>query len=349
MVIVAALAGAASAAVLARRRRGGSRAAPALAMVSPAPVRRTTPLFTASAPPQVASAGGKQRQQNNGARERPPAPRPPERRPRPVSPAPEPPRKPRSRVAPPPEPPPRPVGPVHDPPAKPRSRAAPPDPAIAWTAEIDWREKDGTGRFRVVATAQDGRTAVVAQSAVLEWPPRSPEAVKALTAAADRLEASLVAAGWRKLTPGASWYARRFDWEPARAGTRPAEAPGGSGRFRRARAWPSGTEERWRCEITWHAGYLSSYFEATVYPPGRKRGKPIAASERFKWLLMGDPEPSQAEHLREARRLATALRDAGWKRLDGGSAWYAARFIWPGEDAPPERLELTPEIEGGSR
>jgi hypothetical protein len=186
---------------------------------------------------------------------------------------------------------------------------------------------------------------------LLEWPPSSPDAVQALTVAADRLEASLLGAGWRKLAPGAAWYARRFGWEPARAGTTPPEAQGGSGRFRRARPWPRGTEERWRCEVTWHAGYVSSYFEATMYPPGRKRGKPIGASERFKWLLMGDPEPSEAAHVREARRLAAALLDAGWKRLDHGADWYGARFVWPGDGAPPERLELAPvapEMEGGS-
>jgi hypothetical protein len=323
MVLVAALAGGACAALLARRRRkdDGGRAGSrqALAMVVPAAMRRGAPLLTSPAAPDVAHAADNRRRPPDGGGKTP------DRGPPPIRAVPDP------------------------PPPGPSSGTSPPDPTIAWTAEIDWREKDGAGRFRVIATARDGRTAVVGRSTWLEWPPSSPDAVEALTAAADRLEASLVKAGWRTLAPGPSWYARRFGWEPARTAARPPEAPGGSGRFRRARPWPSGTEERWRCEITWHAGYVSSYFEATMYAPGRKRGKPIGASERFKWLLMGEPEPSHAEHVREARRLAAALRDAGWKRLDHGAAWYAARFVWPGEGAPPEQLERAPEIEGGTR
>jgi hypothetical protein len=325
MVLVAALVGGASAALLARRRRkdDGDRTAsrPSVGMVVPAALRRGAPLLTSPAPLDVAHAADNRRRSRQGGRN------PPDRGPRPIRAVPDP----------------------SDPPAPARSGlATPPDPASAWTAEIDWREKDGVGRFLVIATARDGRTAVVGRSGSLEWPPSTPDAVQALTAAADGLEASLLDAGWRKLAPGESWYARRFGWEPARAGapSRPHDVQGGSGRFRRARPWPTGTEERWRCEITWHAGYISSYFEAMMYPPGRKRGKAIGESGRFKWLLMGEPEPSQVEHVREARRLAAALRDAGWKRVDHGAGWYAARFVWPADGAPPDQLELAPEMKG---
>ena len=38
-----------------------------------------------------------------------------------------------------------------------------------------------------------------------------------MTDAAETLAATLVAAGWKALPPGHSWYAKRFAWEPAAA------------------------------------------------------------------------------------------------------------------------------------
>jgi hypothetical protein len=123
----------------------------------------------------------------------------------------------------------------------PQATAAPPAPRRAWTAEIDWRPADGEACFRVVARpAQGPGTAVVAESARLEWPPTSPAAVAALTAAAEALEARLVAAGWRPLPPGDAWYAKRFAWEPE------ARVPPASGRFARRAARPEGSEALWR-------------------------------------------------------------------------------------------------------
>jgi hypothetical protein len=236
-----------------------------------------------------------------------------------------------------------------DPPARdPGGAGPPPDRTVAWTAEIEWRDAEGSGRFRVVARATDGRSAVVGRSRALDWPPSGPEAGQALSAAVDRLEAGLTGAGWGKLAPGTAWYARRFGWEPTPAAVGPrASAPSGSGRFKRP-AWPQGTEERWRCEITWRAGYVSSCFEATAYAPGQHRGEPIGASERFKWLLADEPDPARSDHLREARKLAAALRATGWERLARGPKWYAERYVWPGDGPPPGRLEPARATKGGS-
>jgi hypothetical protein len=223
--------------------------------------------------------------------------------------------------------------------------AAPPDRAVAWTAEIDWRAADGAGRFRVIARSADGRTAVVGQSGPLAWPPGDPDAVQALTTAADRLEGALVGAGWTALAPGTAWYARRFGWAPDAAADPP---PRSAGRFRPAHVWSNGTEERWRCEITWHAGYITSHFEATVYAPGQRRGNPIGESDRFMARRIDDSSPPETAQLREVGRMAAALRAAGWQRLGRGTEWYAERYVWPGDGTPPERLEPASVTKGGT-
>lgn len=99
-----------------------------------------------------------------------------------------------------------------------RKRSPQPEPAPlpspGWTAEIEWCEAEREAWFRAVARAARGSaTAVVAESARLGWPPAGASAALALTAAAEELEARLVAAGWRPLGSGDAWYAKRFAWE----------------------------------------------------------------------------------------------------------------------------------------
>jgi hypothetical protein len=188
--------------------------------------------------------------------------------------------------------------------------------------------------------------------------------VQALSAAADALEAALLAAGWQPLPQGSAWYSKRFQWEPAAAAAHSAE-PGGrpaaqrtsqrptdssgrpaprrtepSQRFKReATAWPQDGRERWRCEIKWDAGYLNSRFQAVVYPPGGKPGRPAAASKPFKLTLRGEPDPHSERYRAEARALATAMQTAGWDPIGRGNAWYAERFVWRGDGEPPERVD----------
>jgi hypothetical protein len=104
--------------------------------------------------------------------------------------------------------------------AAPAPAASPPDRRVAWTAEIEWRHTDGESRFCVIAKGAGTGTVTVAQSRPLEWPPSGPAAVQAMTDAAEALAATLVAAGWKPLPPGHSWYAKRFAWQPAAAGAR---------------------------------------------------------------------------------------------------------------------------------
>jgi hypothetical protein len=128
-----------------------------------------------------------------------------------------------------------------------------------------------------------------------------------------------------------------------------------SGRFARAVPWPDGTDELWRCEIEWDAGYLSSRFGAVAYPPRGKRGRTVGTSARFRWLLMAEPDPlpdattptprarAQAQEVQEAvRRMVAALEAAGWERAGRGAHWYAERFCWRREGSPPARIEPAP-------
>jgi hypothetical protein len=99
--------------------------------------------------------------------------------------------------------------------ADPAPEGSPPDRRLAWTAEIEWRHSDGESRFCVIARGPG--TVTLARSAPLEWPPTGPAGVQAMTDAAEKLAATLAAAGWKALPPGHSWYGKRFVWEPVGA------------------------------------------------------------------------------------------------------------------------------------
>jgi hypothetical protein len=154
--------------------------------------------------------------------------------------------------------------------------AAPPDPHHAWIAAIEWRDSDSGSHFCVVARAARGDPGtVLTKSGPLEWPPTTAASVKALGAAAEKLEASLAAAGWEALPSGSEWYAKRFFWKPVvedPTGS-PAAPQRGSSRFAPRAPGPEDTKSR-RCEIEWEAGSVASRFRASVYGPGyRRRGK----------------------------------------------------------------------------
>jgi hypothetical protein len=98
----------------------------------------------------------------------------------------------------------------------PASALVPPDGHEVWTAEIEWRQTNAGARFCVVARGGDGTREVnVAESRPLDWPPQRGDSVRALGEAAEELEAAVLAAGWRPLPPGSTWYAKRFSSEPA--------------------------------------------------------------------------------------------------------------------------------------
>ena len=108
----------------------------------------------------------------------------------------------------------------------------PPEPQRKWIATIGWRHTDAESRFCVSArAAEGGPETVVAESDPLQWPPAGATAVRALSGAVAKLEASLVAAGWKALPPEREWYAKRFAWEPAVEGQ--TVQPPGSSRFAR--------------------------------------------------------------------------------------------------------------------
>jgi hypothetical protein len=216
--------------------------------------------------------------------------------------------------------------------------AAPPDPGRAWTAEVYWRQTGDDARFFVIArpVGSEGAT-TIAESRPLAWPPMDSASVQALADAARDLHSALASAGWRALPPGRAWYAKRFAWDAAGPRTAaPAEDPT---LFGPVPAWPDSTADRWRCEITWDAGWVESRFRALAYRPGGRRGRAIATSSPLRWLLMGRPNARSREHLEAVRSLAGALEAAGWERAGRGAGWYSERFAWGTGGAPPDRLE----------
>jgi hypothetical protein len=230
----------------------------------------------------------------------------------------------------------------------------PPDPDSRWTAEIQWARSGETARFCVVVRDERGRDEpVIARSEPFDWPPEGTEAVQALVGAADALSEALTIAGWKPLPRGEAWYAKRFEWEPAPVSSWAPPRPGPTAapveptpaptkRFRTVE-WPPGTEALWRCAITWRPGYTRSRFEVVMHDPaGEADDRVIAASPPFKWLLMGDPDSSNAMFRGAALDLATALESAGWERVGVGAPWYAARFVWRGEEPPPDEILVAP-------
>jgi hypothetical protein len=223
-------------------------------------------------------------------------------------------------------------------------KAAPPDRGRAWTAEIEWRELEDGARFVVVAVpASSGRAATIAETPTLAWPPADRGSVRALGSAAADLEGALVRAGWAPAGRGRAWYAKRFAWEPdahtAEPAPAPSAAPETAALFAPRPRWPDATAGRWRCEIGWQAGWARSRFRAVAYAPGVRRGCEVRASGPLPGLLMAQPSSASADHRRELDGLTVTLTDAGWEPAGTGGGWYARRFYWPGDAAPPVRSQ----------
>jgi hypothetical protein len=213
----------------------------------------------------------------------------------------------------------------------PAATALPPDPASVWVAEAAWNEADGHAWFHVVARDPDGlRESTVAESARFDWPPSEATGVQTLTAAAERLESALLAAGWTPLPPGSAWYAKRFAWEARTGATEPATAAPPS-EPRGADAAPAQAS----CEIEWGTALVNSRFQAVVHDPGSRRGRPVGVSAA-KWFFMSDPDPALPEVHAALRRLADTLEAAGWEPAGRGRHWYSERFAWRGAGPAPE-------------
>jgi hypothetical protein len=219
---------------------------------------------------------------------------------------------------------------------------APPDPERVWTAEVEWRQAGGEARFVVSALpVGPGSATTIAESPPLAWPPTDAASVDALSDAAHALQAAMLSTGWRALEPGSAWYSKRFAWGPPAVpapAPPPAPAEAAPGLFAPVPAWPTSSAGRWRCEITWDAGWAESRFQAVVYRPRRRRGRAIGASPGLRWLLMGNPDARSQEHRECVGSLAGALEAAGWERAGRGSGWYSERFVWPHDAPPPDRL-----------
>ena len=239
-----------------------------------------------------------------------------------------------------------PVTDAEPPPRTPREPEAtrPPDPDVPWTAEIGWERAPGRCRFVVVAAIGEyDEREPLARSAWLGWPPSARSPVSALAEAVAELEQALLGAGWEPLHRGDAWYAKRFSWTPALAEPlgpiidlptsaddvelEPFAAPR---RFVRAPEWPDGTDGRWRCEIRWDAASKHARFRAVALAPDDGGDRTVGHSASVSSPFTGDEAVSSLEQ---------ALLAAGWERAGRGAEWYAQRFVWRGDGAPPERTE----------
>ena len=219
----------------------------------------------------------------------------------------------------------------------------PPDPRRAWTAEVQWTDTC----FAVIARAgQRGKEVSLATSRPLQWPPADQKAVSGdepgggAPRGVDARGGLDAATARRRLVLQALHLGGDRAATSRRTGS-PTETAA-SGRFKRQTEWPAGSEQLWRCEIKWHAGYANSDFRAVAHGPKRHRGVTLGHSETFKWLLMDDPEASDARFVEQVRGLADRLTAAGWEPVGRGPNWYELRFVWRQEGAPPEQLDPAP-------
>jgi hypothetical protein len=212
----------------------------------------------------------------------------------------------------------------------------PPDPRAEWAAEIAWTSGATSSLFQVIARHAAGQPLILAESAPVEWPPSRPQSIRGMSDAAEALNSRLLEAGWRPLPPGSAWYAKRFAWDP------PAQPAPGSGPplIALQRDWPEETEQLWRCEIEWAAGYARSRFRAVSYPPGKQRGHVVGTSAAFTWTMKEPPDPRSPAQVGEVRKLTRALRAAAWEPVGRGPRWYSARCVWRGDEPPPPRLRI---------
>jgi hypothetical protein len=246
--------------------------------------------------------------------------------------------------------------------AAPPTRHAPPRPSVSrrpasdprWTAEIIWREAADRGVFQVLARNAEGQPTIIAQSPNLPWPPRGPESLGDLGRAVDALSAGMREAGWTAMPRGDSWYSLRFGWTSASSPVAPQQRPSDPRTPSAARSqpmaaapartgvapreWPADTAELVRCQIAWASGYRSSRFEAVVYEPGRRRGQAIGGSEPFAWMLKGEPEWQNQQHVAAVKRLCVQLMADGWEDVGRGPEWYARRFVWRADAPAPDRI-----------
>jgi hypothetical protein len=91
--------------------------------------------------------------------------------------------------------------------------------------------------------------------------------------------------------------------------------------------------DTWTCELTWSASVRSRVFYARATAPGEGPVE-IARSAKVNWPPFLPPTP-EAELVAAARTVARALVNAGWTPTTRGGYWYAQRFAWARDGAPP--------------
>jgi hypothetical protein len=133
-------------------------------------------------------------------------------------------------------------------------------------------------------------------------------------------------------TPSRAPTRRTATPAPAAANSvRPTSAPAPAATPPRRQApVPSAT---WKCELAWSASRRGAAFYAQAVAPGEEPLL-VASSPRLDWPPTMTPSPDP-ELVAAARALARALLNAGWTPTTKGSSWYAQRFAWTHDGAPP--------------
>jgi len=74
-----------------------------------------------------------------------------------------------------------------------------------------------------------------------------------------------------------------------------------------------------------------------MLPALREQAEVSAASPfaALRWPAKADPEPDSPEGRAALAQLIRELLAAGWEREGRGRHWYAQRFCWRREGAPP--------------
>ncbi len=224
------------------------------------------------------------------------------------------------------------------------SVVAPPDRNRAWRAEIGWRHAGGTSRFGLVAVAEDDEqvTATVAVSEPVQWPPSTPDAGDALSAAVQSLERRLLDAGWLPRGNGDAWYARRFVWEPvgARTGT---DVPADAGRGRRTPRRRGGARSAGGPDGRRRASRPRSSRPAASAGRGPSRIRPTSsgcsAPTRIR-SARSTPPPSARSSKRCARRAGSRSAAAGSGTRCGSCGAARARHRRPCRSPAPSRGSL---------
>jgi hypothetical protein len=130
---------------------------------------------------------------------------------------------------------------------------------------------------------------------------------------------------------------------------RPWDALGALGEIFERPPWPREAVHRWRCEIMWTGGYLSSCFRAVATEPGTHHKQTVAETDEFKWTLKWDPNLATPGLKEEFLAVVAQLEQDGWEPTEPGAHWWSLRYLWRHSEEPPSTLAGAGAAGGAAR